>query len=86
MRVTSYARKRIEEEGFEVPIEPETIIVNIRVKNPRKVAMDLKRKHGISIGFSQRLSSLRLVVMPHVNEEAIERLLTSLKKVLDERE
>jgi len=86
LRVTSYARKRIEEEGLEVPIEPETIIVNIRVKNPRKVAMDLKRKHGISIGFSQRLSSLRLVVMPHVNEEAIERLLTSLKKVLDERE
>ncbi|HEC96082.1 MAG TPA: aminotransferase class V-fold PLP-dependent enzyme, partial [Euryarchaeota archaeon] len=85
LRMTSYARKRIEEEGFEVPIEPETIIVNIKVDNPRKVAMELKRKYRISVGISKKLSSLRLVIMPHVNEKAIDRLLEALNKLLDKR-
>ena len=77
--VRDYAVKRLEEEGLEVPMMPETIIVNVQVKNPRKVATFLRKRFKISVGVSPRLSSLRIVIMPHVTEESIERLIDALK-------
>ncbi len=78
--VVEYAKIRFEEEGYEIPIEPETLIVNVRVEEPRKVAKELARR-GIKVGIAPMLNSLRIVVMPHVKREHIDVLIEEMKKL-----
>ncbi len=81
LEVVEYCKRRFEEEGYEIPIEPETLIVNVKVDDPRKVAEELS-KRGIKVGIAPMLNSLRIVIMPHVKKEHIDLLLENMAKIL----
>ncbi|AGB04940.1 tyrosine decarboxylase MnfA [Aciduliprofundum sp. MAR08-339] len=75
-----YMVKRAEEEGFDVPFKPEMNIVNIGLKDVRK-AKEILLTRGWGISTNPKYSTVRIVVMPHVTREVIERFLEELKNI-----
>ncbi len=80
MEATEYLVRRAREEGFSVPFEPEMNIVNIQVRNARKIR-DYMMRRGWSVSANPKYETLRIVVMPHVTERVIEDFLKELKGV-----
>lgn len=80
MENAKYTVKRAEEEGFDLPFKPETNIVNIRLKDVKK-AKKVLRDRGWGISTNPKYSTIRIVVMPHVSKETIEKFLDELKNV-----
>ena len=80
MENTLYGKKRFEEEGYEILVEPEMNILNIKFQNVKKIKRELiKRGWGVSINPSY--SSMRIVFMPHVTTSVVENLLKDLKNI-----
>ena len=80
MKNAEYMVKRAGEEGFEILYPIEMNIVNIKLKNVARVK-EILRKMGWGVSTNPRYSSLRIVAMPHVTPDIIEKFLEELKKI-----
>jgi len=80
MENTEYIVKRASEEGLTIYLSPEMNIVNIKLSKIEKVK-DILRRKGWGISTNPQYSTIRIVVMPHVNKEVIEKFLEDLKNI-----
>ncbi len=82
MKNTEYLVSMAEEMNFEVLTKPVMNIVNLVVDNPKKVQKELF-KRGWAISINPEYNSIRIVVMPHVKKEIIEKFLKEMEKIRD---
>ena len=75
-----YLEKRAREEGFQILARPVLNIVNIVVDNEERIKKKLL-KLGWAVSTNPKYSSIRIVVMPHVKKEIIDKFLENLKKL-----
>jgi tyrosine decarboxylase/aspartate 1-decarboxylase len=79
MDVTEYARMKIEEIGLKLVINPTMNILGVKVKNPERLVKLLTHK-GWKVNKMQRLSAVRIVIMPHVTKKTIDLFIPDLNK------
>ena len=80
---TFYLVEKAKSMNLRVPYEPEMNIVNIAVKEPNKIRNKLL-KLGWAVSSNDQFGTIRIVVMPHVKKNVIDRFLEDLKKVLED--
>lgn len=80
---TIYAKEKIEKMGLNLVSEPVMNVLGIRLKKPEKISKKLA-KRGWKVNKMDRLSAIRIVIMPHVKKETIDEFLPILKKVSKE--
>ena len=80
MKNTEYLLGRAEEEGIEIFVQPEMNMVNLVVEDVYAVKREL-RKLGWGISTNPKYGTIRIVVMPHVKEEVIDKFLQDLKNI-----
>jgi tyrosine decarboxylase/aspartate 1-decarboxylase len=80
MENTIYLYDNLSEIGLKIVVKPTMNIIGIRFKNPNKVAEQLS-KLGWKVNIMDRISSIRIVVMPHVTRKVIDDFIPVLKKV-----
>jgi tyrosine decarboxylase/aspartate 1-decarboxylase len=79
---THYLKHRMMEMGLDPVMEPLMNIVAFHHEDPFRIQKEMERK-GFYISRIREPSAIRFVVMPHVTGEAIDRMLTVLKGVID---
>jgi len=80
MNVTKYTQEKIEGLGLDLVIKPTMNVLGIKLKNPASVVKKLTDL-GWKVNKMKRLSAIRIVLMPHVTEEIIDKFIPDLKKV-----
>lgn len=80
MNVTKYTEKKINNLGLKLIIEPTMNVLGIKLKNPENVVKKLQNL-GWMVNKMDRLSSIRIVIMPHVTKEIIDNFIPDLEKV-----
>jgi len=80
MNITKYTEKKINNLGLNLIIKPTMNVIGIKLKNPENVVKKLS-KLGWMVNKMDRLSSIRIVVMPHVTKEIIDNFIPDLEKV-----
>ena len=83
MKVTSYTKKRIEELGLSLVIDPTMNVVGVKLRNPQKVVKKLSEK-GWRVNKIERLSCMRLVLMPQITKKIIDEFIPVLKSTCEE--
>jgi tyrosine decarboxylase/aspartate 1-decarboxylase len=83
METTYYAKRRIEEIGLDLVSKPVLNILGIRVKNLNEVVKGLLRR-GWYVNPIERLSSFRVVLMPHITKQIIDEFVPDLEDVCRE--
>jgi tyrosine decarboxylase/aspartate 1-decarboxylase len=83
MSVTNYTQEKIENLGLNLVINPTMNVIGIKLKNPVKVVKKLA-DFGWKVNKMDRLSAIRIVLMPHVTKEIINDFIPDLKKVCRE--
>jgi tyrosine decarboxylase/aspartate 1-decarboxylase len=83
MNNTFYIVKRLEEIGLKLITEPMMNVIAIKLKNPTKIVRILTKK-GYKINKIDRLSSIRIVIMPHVTKQVIDKFIPILRKISKE--
>ncbi len=79
MNTTYYAEDCIQEIGLDLATKPTMNVLGIKIKNPFKVTRALT-KYGWKVNIMDRLSCIRLVLMPHVSKNTINEFIPDLKK------
>ena len=79
MDTTYYAEECIQEIGLDLAIKPTMNVLGVKVKDPFKVAQILT-KYGWKVNIMDRISCIRLVLMPHVSKNTIDEFIPDLKK------
>ncbi len=79
MNNTFYTVKRIKEIGLNLVAEPTINVIAIKLKNPAKV-VNLLTKQGYKINKMDRFSAARIVVMPHVTKQVIDKFIPIFEK------
>lgn len=79
MNNTFYTVKRIDEIGLKLVAEPTINVIAIKLKNPAKV-VNLLTKQGYKINKMDRFSAARIVVMPHVTKQVIDKFIPIFEK------
>lgn len=82
MNNTFYTEKRVHEIGLNCLIKPVTNVIGIHMKNPEQVAKELE-KIGWQVNIMDRISCIRLVLMPHVKKQSIDEFIPDLKKTCE---
>ena len=77
---TNFLVEKINTIGLELVTKPILNVVGIRLKNPQKV-VDKLTKLGWKVNKMDRLSAIRIVLMPHVSKKIINKFIPDLKKV-----
>lgn len=80
METTHYTDKRIREIGLNLAIKPTMNVLGVRLKNPSQVVRKLA-EHKWKVNKIDRLSCIRIVLMPHVTKKAIDDFIPYLEKV-----
>ena len=80
MIITKYTQEKIEDLGLNLVIKPTMNVLGIKLKNPSKVVNKLAGL-GWKVNNMDRLSAIRIVLMPHVTKEIINDFIPDLKKV-----
>lgn len=80
---TAYAEERIRQLGLEVMIKPTMNVLGIRFSQPTTIVKKLT-KLGWKVNKLDRISCIRLVIMPHVTKPVIDRFIPDLQKVCQE--
>ena len=80
MNITKYTQETIENLGLNLLIDPTMNVLGIKLKNPAKVVTKLA-DFGWKVNKMDRLSAIRIVLMPHVTKEIINDFIPDLKKV-----
>lgn len=83
MDVTKYTEKRITELGLGLVIKPTMNVLGIRLKKPAKIVKKLSER-GWRVNKVERLSCIRLVLMPQITKQIIDEFIPVLKKTCEE--
>ena len=80
MNLTSYTEKEIEKIGLKLMIKPKMNVLGIKIRKLDEVYMRLSDL-GWKVNKIDRISCLRIVIMPHIKKEIIDQFIVTLKKV-----
>ena len=83
MKTTDYIHECIENMGLSLIIKPTMNVLGVKLKNPSKVVKKLTDL-GWKVNKMDRLSAIRIVLMPHVTKEIIDKFIPVFKKVCKE--
>ncbi|RLF53314.1 MAG: tyrosine decarboxylase MfnA, partial [Thermoplasmata archaeon] len=83
MNNTLYLLKKIRGIGLNVVVEPSMNVLGVKLKKPLRVAEKLTR-YGWKVNIIDRVSAVRVVVMPHVTKKVIDEFIPVLEKVCRE--
>jgi tyrosine decarboxylase/aspartate 1-decarboxylase len=83
MITTKYTQQKIEDLGLNLVIKPTMNVLGIKLKNPAMVVKKLTVL-GWKVNKMNRLSAIRIVLMPHVTKKIIDDFIPDLKKVCKE--
>ena len=83
MDVTRYTEKRITELGLNLVTRPTMNVIGIRLKKPSQIVKELSKK-GWRVNKVERLSCIRLVLMPQITKQIIDEFIPVLKKTCEE--
>lgn len=81
--VTQYTEKRIEEIGLSLIIKPTMNVLGVKLKKPGLVVKKLSEK-GWRVNKIERLSVIRLVLMPQITKQIIGEFIPVLQKTCEE--
>ena len=76
---TQYLQGKIEGLGLSLVTKPVMNVLAIKLKNPRKVFESLCHM-GWKVNNMERLSAVRIVVMPHVTKKVIDCFIPDLRR------
>jgi tyrosine decarboxylase/aspartate 1-decarboxylase len=77
MNTTKYTVNKINDLGLSLVVKPSMNVLGIKLKNPLKVVIKLKEL-GWRVNKMDRLSAIRIVLMPHVTKEIIDNFILDL--------
>ncbi|MDH7517770.1 MAG: tyrosine decarboxylase MfnA [Candidatus Thermoplasmatota archaeon] len=83
MENTYYTQCRIEDIGLKLVTKPIMNVIGVRMKKPAAVVNKLT-EYGWKVNKMNRISCIRIVLMPHVTKKVIDRFIPDLKKVCEE--
>ena len=83
MDTTKYTEKKINGIGLSLIVKPTMNVLGVKLKNPSKVVQKLTEL-GWKVNNMDRLSSIRIVLMPHITKEIIDNFIPDLEKVCKE--
>ncbi len=75
-----YTKTKIDEMGLNFVVEPTLNVLAVKMKKP-SIVLDELTKKGYKVNKMDRYSAIRLVFMPHVTRQIIDRFLPVFKKV-----
>lgn len=79
MNVTSYLINRLEKLGLSLVLDPTMNVVGVKLKNPALIVKKLS-ENGWRVNKMERLSCIRLVLMPQITKKIIDEFIPVLKK------
>jgi len=79
MDTARYTEKKINDLGLKLVIKPTMNVLGVKLKNPSKVVKKLTDL-GWKVNKMDRLSAIRIVLMPHVTKKIIDDFTPDLKK------
>jgi len=77
---THYLQERLGDIGLDLVVKPTMNVIGIKLKKSDIIAKKLSDK-GWKVNIMNRVSSIRIVVMPHVKRKTIDEFIPDLKKV-----
>ena len=83
MNNTNYFEEKIKELGLNFVIKPTMNVLGIKIKNPTKLVNKLTY-YGWKVNKMERLSAIRIVIMPHVTKKIIDDFIPDLEKACKE--
>ncbi|MCK4365449.1 MAG: tyrosine decarboxylase MfnA [Thermoplasmatales archaeon] len=83
MNTTEYTVKKINDLGLDLILKPTMNVLGIKLKNSSKVVKKLTEL-GWKINDMDRLSAIRIVLMPHVTKKIIDDFMPNLEKACKE--
>ncbi len=83
MEVTTYTEQCIKELGLGLVMKPTMNVLGVKLKKPGRVVKKLSEK-GWRVNKVERLSCIRLVLMPQITKEIIDEFIPLLKKTCEE--
>ncbi|MBN1281326.1 MAG: tyrosine decarboxylase MfnA [Candidatus Thermoplasmatota archaeon] len=83
MNVTQYTETRIKELGLGLVVEPTMNVLGVRLKKPGAVVKKLA-ENGWRVNKVERLSAVRMVLMPQITTQMIDEFIPVLKRVCEE--
>jgi tyrosine decarboxylase/aspartate 1-decarboxylase len=83
MNITQYAEKRINEIGLSLAVKPTMNVLGVKLNNPSQVANKLT-EYGWKVSKIDRISCIRIVLMPHVTKKIIDEFIPDLKRACRE--
>jgi tyrosine decarboxylase / aspartate 1-decarboxylase len=83
MDVTRYTEQRITEMGLDLVIPPTMNVLGVKLKKPGQVVQKLSEK-GWRVNKVERLSCIRLVLMPQITKQIIDEFIPVLRKTCEE--
>jgi len=83
MEVTRYTIQRLEDIGLALMMKPTMNVLGVRVKKPSLVVKKLSEK-GWRVNKVERLSCIRLVLMPQITKQIIDEFIPVLQKTCEE--
>jgi tyrosine decarboxylase/aspartate 1-decarboxylase len=83
MDTTHYTKKRINEIGLNLTVKPTMNVLGVKLEHLSKVANKLS-EYGWRVNKLERISCIRIVLMPHVTKKIIDEFIPCLEKVCKE--
>jgi len=83
MDITKYTEKEINDLGLSLVVKPTMNVLGVKLKNPSKIVKKLTEM-GWKVNKMDRLSAIRIVLMPHVTKEIIDKFIPDLEKACKE--
>jgi glutamate/tyrosine decarboxylase-like PLP-dependent enzyme len=83
MEVTQYTERRIRELGLPLVMKPTMNVIGVKLKKPGHVVDRLSKK-GWRVNKVERLSCIRLVLMPQITKQIIDEFIPVMKKTCEE--
>jgi tyrosine decarboxylase/aspartate 1-decarboxylase len=80
---TNYLEKKINDLGLNFIIKPTMNVLGIKIKNPTKLVNKLTN-YGWRVNKMERLSAIRIVIMPHVTKKIIDDFIPDFEKACKE--
>jgi tyrosine decarboxylase/aspartate 1-decarboxylase len=83
MEVTHYTERRIDEQGLRLVMRPTMNVIGVKLKKPRRIVKKLSEK-GWRVNKVERLSCIRLVLMPQITKQIIDEFIPVLRNTCKE--
>jgi len=81
---TEYFIEKIRNLGLNLLTKPTMNVIGIKLKNPKELANRLDEL-GWRVNIMDRYSSIRIVMMPHINKKTIDEFIAIFKKVCEDK-